>query len=150
MYQLRETVMVEIKNLDKYTADFYFAKEQIGKRKQVMTQLNTKKEYIKQFQEALDQAGSERTTLTTYLDSQFKQLDQLIECISQETFWQVFPEILGVDSKLNLLTELMPFEDFSNEEIIRIVENDYKDYFKELCGYDLKTKDKPSMIFHIV
>ena len=115
MYQLRETVMVEIKNLDKYTADFYFAKEQIGKRKQVMTQLNTKKDYIKQFQEALDQAGSERTTLTTYLDSQFKQLDQLIECISQETFWQVFPEILGVDSKLNLLTELMPFEDFSNE-----------------------------------
>ena len=115
-----------------------------------MNQLKTKTDYIKQFQAALDQAGSERTILTTYLASQCKQLDQLIECISQETFWQVFPEILGVDAKLSLLTELMPFEDFSNEEIIRIVENDYKDYFKELCGYDLKTKDKPSMIFHII
>ena len=120
------------------------------KRKQTMTQLKTKNDYIKQFQVALDQLGSDRTTLKTYLDSQVQKLDQLIEGISQETFWQVFPEVLGVDAKLTLLTELMPFEDFSNEEIIRIIENDYKDYFKELCGYDLKMKDKPSIIFHVV
>ncbi|MEB6088240.1 MULTISPECIES: DUF7006 family protein [Enterococcus] len=115
-----------------------------------MNQLKTKTGYIKQFQEALAQADPERTTLAAYLDSQVKKLDQLIEGISQETFWQVFPNILGIDAKLTLLTELMPFEDFSNEEIVRIVENDYKDYFKELCGYDLKMKDKPSMIFHVV
>ncbi|MGX7197308.1 DUF7006 family protein [Enterococcus olivae] len=115
-----------------------------------MTQLKTKNDYINQFQVALDQSGSDRTTLKTYLDSQVQKFDQLIEGISQENFWQVFPEILGVDAKLTLLTELMPFEDFSNEEIIRIVENDYKDYFKELCGYDLKMKDKPSIIFHII
>lgn len=115
-----------------------------------MTQLKTKTDYIKHFQEALAQAEPERKTLATYLDSQVKKLDQLIEGISQETFWQVFPEILGLDAKLTLLTELMPFEDFSNEEIIRIVENDYRDYFKELCGYDLKTKDKPSIIFQII
>ena len=115
-----------------------------------MNQLKTKTGYIKQFQEALAQAEPERTTLAAYLDSQVKKLDQLIEGISQETFWQVFPNILGIDAKLTLLTELMPFEDFSNEEIVRIVENDYKDYFKELCGYDLKMKDKPSMIFHVV
>lgn len=115
-----------------------------------MMQLKTKEDYIKQFQTAIDQSDLERTTLTTYLDSQVQTLDQLIESISQENFWQVFPEILGIDAKLMLLTELMPFEDFSNEEIIRIVENDYRDYFKELCGYDLKMKDKPSIIFHLV
>lgn len=115
-----------------------------------MTQLQTKNDYIKLFQAALEQAGRERTTLTTYLDSQVKKFDQLIECISQENFWQKFPEILGVDAKLMLLTELVPFEDFTNEEIIRIVENAYRDYFKELCGYDLKTKDKPSIIFHVI
>lgn len=115
-----------------------------------MTQLKTKNDYIKQFQAAIDQAGPERTILTTYLDNQVKKLDQLIEGISQETFWQVFPEILGVDAKFMLLTELIPFEDFSNEEIIRIVENDYRDYFEELCGYDLEMKDQLSMIFHIV
>lgn len=120
------------------------------KRKQAMTQYKTKRDYIKQFQVALAQAEPERTTLATYLDSQVKRLDQLIEGISQETFWQVFPKILGIDAKLTLLTELMPFEDFSNEEIIRIVENDYRDYFKELCGYDLRMKEKPSIIFHVV
>lgn len=58
--------------------------------------------------------------------------------------------VLGIDAKLTLITELIPFDGFTNEEIIRIVENDYQDYFKELCGYDLKMIDKPSMIFHIV
>lgn len=115
-----------------------------------MNQLKTKTDYIKQFQEALAQAEPERTTLAAYLDSQVKKLDQLIEGISQETFWQVFPEILGIDAKLTLLTELIPFEDFSNEEIIRIVENDYRDYFKELCGYNLKMKDMPSIIFNVL
>ena len=115
-----------------------------------MNQLKTKTDYIKQFQEALGQAEPERTTLATYLDSQVKKLDQLIEGISQDTFWQVFPKILGVDAKLTLLTELIPFEDFSNKEIIRIVENDYRDYFKELCGYDLRMKEKPSIIFHVI
>lgn len=115
-----------------------------------MNQLKTKTGYIKQFQEALAQAEPERTTLAAYLDSQVKKLDQLIEGISQETFWQVFPEILGIDAKLTLLTELIPFEDFSNEEIIRIVENDYRDYFKELCGYNLKMKDMPSIIFNVL
>lgn len=115
-----------------------------------MRRLNTKNEYIKQFQAALEQAEPGRTLLTIYLNNQVNKLDRLIENISKETFWQVFPEILGVDAKLSLLTELMPIEDFSNKEIIRFVENDYQDYFKELCGYDLKMKDKPSMIFHLV
>ena len=115
-----------------------------------MTQLKTKNDYINQFQTALDESGSERTTLKIYLDSQVRKLDQLIEGISQETFWWSFPEILGIDAKLTLLTELMSFEDFSNEEIIRIIENDYRDYFKELCGFDLKMKDNPSIIFHLV
>lgn len=114
-----------------------------------MTQYKTRNDYIKQFQVILDQAESERTTLSTYLDSQVLKLDQRIESISQETFWQIFPEILGIDAKLTLMIELMPFEDLSNEEIIRIVENDYRDYFKELCGYDLKMETNPSIIFHV-
>ena len=119
------------------------------KRKQTMTHLKTKNDYIKQFQSALDQAGADRSTLKTYLDSQIQKLDQLIDSISQETFWQVFPEILGVDAKLSIMIELILFEDFSNKDIIRITESDYKDYFKELCGYDLKMRDKPSIIFHV-
>ncbi|BAO08473.1 hypothetical protein EMQU_2916 (plasmid) [Enterococcus mundtii QU 25] len=115
-----------------------------------MTRFKTKHDYMAQFQQTIEKEGQERTALITYLTTQFQKFDLLIEGVSQETFWQVFPEILGIDAKLTLLTELIPFEDFSNEEIIRMVENDYQDYFKELCGYDLKTKDKPSMIFHLI
>ncbi|MFR0814110.1 DUF7006 family protein [Enterococcus casseliflavus] len=110
----------------------------------------TKQEaYKNNFKEKIQLTGKERDPLYEYLNTQLGKLDQLIVAISKENFWDVFPEILGVDAKLSILTELAPFGDFSNEEIIRIIENDYKDYFKELCGYDLKMKDKPSIIFHI-
>ncbi|AYJ46804.1 MULTISPECIES: DUF7006 family protein [Enterococcus] len=115
-----------------------------------MPKFITNKEYMNQFQQSVDKAGQERIVLKIYLNKQFQKLNQLIETISNETFWQVFPEILGIDAKLTLLTEMISFDDFSNEEIIRIVENDYQDYFKELCGYDLKMKDKYSMIFNLV
>lgn len=115
-----------------------------------MTKLQTKNDYIKYFKETLDKAKSERIELKTYLNIEFQKLDKLIESISPENFWQVFPEILGVDAKLMLLTELMSYDDLSNEDIIRIVENDYQNYFKDLCLYDLKMKGKPSIIFHVI
>ncbi|MFP8918513.1 DUF7006 family protein [Enterococcus innesii] len=91
----------------------------------------------------------QRKGLADYLDKQFYRLEYLIKMISPETFWAVFPEILGVDARINLLMELVAFEDFSNEEIIRIVESDYQYYHKELCGYDLKTRTQPSMMFTV-
>lgn len=84
-----------------------------------------------------------------YLNSQLCNLEKLTANISKDTFWEIFPEILGIDAKLNLLVELSKFEDFSKDEIIRIIENDSKNYFKELCRYDLSTKTQSSMIFNI-
>lgn len=110
----------------------------------------TQKVYKNYFKTTIDLAGKERALLSEYLNKQLHQLDQLTAAISQETFWEVFPEILGIDAKLAILTELIQFDDFSNEEIIRMIETDYQNYFKELCGYDLKTKTKPSMIFTII
>lgn len=115
-----------------------------------MPKIISEKEYIAKYQVIFNKSEHVSPILTNYLNAQFQNLNKLIEEISKETFWQVFPEVLGIDAKLNLLAELISFEDFSNEEIIRITENDYTDYFKELCGYDLKTKDKPSMIFQII
>lgn len=106
-------------------------------------------EYQNYFQSMLVREHTKRKWLHKYLAEQFDRLNHLTSLISEETFWQVFPEILGIDARINLLMELAPFEEFSNEEIIRIVEKDYQNYFKELCGYDLKTKTNPSMIFTI-
>lgn len=83
------------------------------------------------------------------MEEQFEKLNQLIDGVSKDSFWDVFPEILGIDAKLTLLIQLVSFENFTSKDIIRIVQNDYKNYFKELCGYDLKMKSKPSMIFNV-
>lgn len=112
-----------------------------------MILFETKKDYIDHFKIILT---SDNTVLNTYFNNQVTRLNQLTQEISQETFWQLFPEILGIDAKLTLLTELIQFDEFSNEEILRIVENDYRSYFKELCGYDLITEPKHSMIFNVV
>lgn len=115
-----------------------------------MLSVMTQKAYKDYFKTTIDQAGKERAPLSDYLNAQFHQLDQLTTVLSQETFWKVFPKILGIDAKLALLMELIPYEEFSNDEIIRMTETDYKNYFKELCGYDLKTKTKPSLIFTVM
>ncbi|MFS0934471.1 hypothetical protein ACFDAA_18085 [Enterococcus casseliflavus] len=112
-----------------------------------MILFETKKDYIDHFKTIFT---SDNTVLNAYFNNQVTHLNQLTQEISQETFWQLFPEILGIDAKLTLLTELIQFDEFSNEEILRIVENDYRSYFKELCGYDLITEPKHSMIFNVV
>lgn len=115
-----------------------------------MVETITKKDYKNYFKTTVELAGKERDLLSVYMNNQFDKLDQLTAAISKETFWYIFPKILGIDAKLGLLTELLSFEYFSNEDIIRLIENDYQSYFKELCGYDLKMKNKPSIIFHVV
>ena len=126
-----------------------FNQYKLREKKKMMLSVTKQQAYKNNFKEKIQLTGKERDPLYEYLNAQLGKLDQLIVAISKENFWDVFSEILGVDAKLSILTELAPFGDFSNEEIIRIIENDYKDYFKELCGYDLKMKDKPSIIFYI-
>ena len=115
-----------------------------------MTEVMTKQDYRNYFNTTIEDAGKEREPLAAYLNEQLDKLEQLTAKISQETFWTIFPEILGVDAKLALLVELLLFDDFTNKEIIQMIENDYKSYFKELCGYDMRTKTKPSMVFTII
>lgn len=121
----------------------------IIERKLTIILFTSKKEYINHFRYELYDKCNDEAELEDYLNSQLCNLEKLTANISKDTFWKTFPEILGIDAKLNLLVELSTFEDFSKDELIRIIENDYKNYFKELCGYDLSTKTRPSMIFNI-
>ena len=112
-----------------------------------MILFKTKKEYTDHFKTIITRENKE---LTAYFNNQVTHLNQLIQMISQETFWQILPKILGIDAKLTLLTELLQFDEFSTDEIVRIVETDYRSYFKELCGYDLITEPKHSIIFNVM
>lgn len=91
----------------------------------------------------------EQEKLEEYCEKNLTELDQLIELISKDNFWDVLPKILGLDAKMNLVSELSRFDDFSADEIIRITENDYKTYFKDLCCYDLSIEKKKPIIFNV-
>ncbi|WP_230472267.1 DUF7006 family protein [Enterococcus casseliflavus] len=110
----------------------------------------TKEDYIKYFSNELQQKRKESQLLEEYLKKQSEYLHQVISEISPETFWQEFPKILGIEARFGLLLELIAFEDFSDEEIIRMIEADYKNYFKELCGYPLSINSLPLMIFNSI
>lgn len=109
----------------------------------------TTNDYIDYYQTILDSVEGQRTELVSYLKQQTQQLKYLMQMVSEETFWQVFPKILGIDARLSILIELIPYEEFSDTEIIRIIETDYKVYFKELCGYTKASKPVPSLLFQM-
>ncbi|ONN44219.1 DUF7006 family protein [Enterococcus mundtii] len=111
-----------------------------------------KDEYMLHLQESMPQDKRETEELNEYLTQQFEQLNQLISTISPDNFTENFPKILGVDAKLTLIAEMICY-DYSKlpiKEILRIVETDYRTYFKELCGNELSIKNKYSMIFNVV
>lgn len=118
-------------------------------RSSIELMFSTKKEYNEYFLEEIRSLPREKDMLEDYLEKQLERLNQLIDEISKETFWKVFPKILGIDAKLILLADLSKYEDFSEADIIRIIESDYQNYFKELCGYDLSMQTKYSIVFNV-
>ncbi|MEB5953195.1 DUF7006 family protein [Enterococcus innesii] len=110
----------------------------------------TEEEYKNFSKESICKESRYESELKAYLDEQFNKLDQLISIISKENFWELIPEILGVDAKISLIIEMSRIEDFSKNEIIRITENDYRGYFKELCGYTLNMETGSSLIFNVL
>jgi hypothetical protein len=110
----------------------------------------SKKEYMARFQEDVSQSNRNTEELNAYLEKQINRLAQLTADVLPENLWQTIPEVLGIDARLSLIAELIRYEDFSLEDILRIVEEDYRTYYKELCGYDLKTETPPSIIFNVV
>jgi len=114
-----------------------------------MTVFTSKTEYLDGFQKKFTDSNRENGALASYVEKQLTLLDQLVAGISPETFWAITPDILGIDAKLVLVTEMMRFDDFSDDEIIRIVEKDYRFYLKELCGYNLGMETKHSLVFNV-
>lgn len=115
-----------------------------------MILFRTRNDYIRGFQAVFNQKMMQTEEGTVYVNNLIHQLDYLIENITKENFWELLPQILGIDAKLMLLNDLMKFDDYPIEEIIRITENDYPYYLKEFCGYDLNTEAKHSLVFNIV
>lgn len=114
-----------------------------------MVTIRNREQYLYRFEELLNKSNRNSNELKMYLNKQFNQFDKLIDHLSRETFWETIPVILGIDSKLVLLSELLDCEEFSSKEIIRLTEQDYIYYFKELCGFNLNMDTKHSIMFNI-
>lgn len=112
----------------------------------------TKDEYMCQFQESIPQDKRKSEELNAYLAQQFEQLEQLTRTVSPDNFWENLPRILGIDAKLILMAELIgyDYDQLSIKEILKLVETDYRTYFKELCGDNLSTNNNYSMAFNVI
>lgn len=112
----------------------------------------TKDNYMRLLQENLQQDRRETKELNEYLSQQFEQLEQLTHTVSPDNFWGNFPRILGIDAKLILMAELIgyDYDQLSIKEILKLVETDYRTYFKELCGDNLSTNNNYSMVFNVI
>lgn len=109
-----------------------------------------KNDYMRQFQDTLRQAKRETGELEDYLSQQFERLNQLTNVVSPANFWETLPEVLGIDTKLILITELIRYDDFSTKDILRLVETDYRTYLKELCGNELSAETNHSLVFQVI
>ena len=110
----------------------------------------TEEEYLYGFKKELKNLDHLSKEEKLYLKKQIARLDELLDSLTKETFWTVLPEILGIDSKLAAFVDLVNHETFSSNEIIQIIEKDYRYYTKELCGYNLISEPKHSLIFNVV
>ncbi|MGM9903014.1 hypothetical protein A5844_001704 [Enterococcus sp. 10A9_DIV0425] len=112
--------------------------------------VTTRENYISGFYQALKETNRKPEEAKKYIDKQVNRLDQLLENISKDTFWEILPEILGIDSKLMVFLELINYEEYTVDEIIQLAEKDYRYYTKELCGYEINMETKHSMIFNLL
>jgi len=112
----------------------------------------TKDEYMRQFQEIIPQDKRKSEEMNEYLAQQFEQLEQLTRTVSPDNFWGNIPRILGIDAKLTLMAELICYEynKIPTDEILRIVEAEYRTYYKELCDNNLSTNNNFSMVWNVV
>ncbi len=89
--------------------------------------------------------------LLEYKNDLLCKLKAQITMISEDNFWETLPVIIGLDSKLILLMELLKLAremGLSDNELIHLVERDYIHHNKELCGYRLNEPASPSLIFN--
>lgn len=115
----------------------------------------------KNFEDYIEQSFNQLKTLDIkqnypeiyeYTQQLIRHFDEIVAQISPNNFWEIYPEILGIDARFVLLNSLLTEEcvEFdTEEELIAIIEKDYRTVNKENCGYNLKQEAHHSLIFSV-
>lgn len=118
-----------------------------------MVNINNRKQYILEWHVIFkDLDIAKYPTLVTYIKDLFLELEHFELALKNETIWQIFPKLIGIDSKLNILQSLLKVgEIVSLEEtqIIDIIEKDYLAYTKESFGFKLNEQPNFSILFNV-
>lgn len=92
--------------------------------------------------------------IESYSNELLTNLRKLCTSISPDNIWIILPKILGIDSKLRILGELLDIGisknlEMKEDDVIALVERDFISFNKELCGYKLNEDIKCALIFNI-
>lgn len=81
------------------------------------------------------------------------ELESLVHIVNPHNFFEIHAMIMGLDAKLQILSYFMLRSnnsmDLRETEILEL-EQDYKGYFKEICGCSLKDEVPLSLHFSIL
>lgn len=126
----------------------YVKKMNLGGRKLLYPSVN---DYLVRMREGLstETVKNEMPSVYAYWLKQEAELKEILKN-NNIAFWTDIQRVLLIDAKLVLLRSYMndyDFHGFSEDEIIANVEQDHFTFNKELCGYSLKEKVHPSIIF---
>ena len=89
-------------------------------------------------------------TVFEYIKELERNLEFLLCKLSSETFWELFPKILGIDAKLTLLENFLYSDlttSINSTSLITLVEQDYKTINQENYDYTVNDTVPASFIF---
>jgi hypothetical protein len=101
--------------------------------------------------EVLSLVEEDYPKVQAYISQLIGSFKNAVQKIDSSNFWEVFPEILGYDSRFVLLNSLIMVRDefLTEDEIIQMIETDYTHLNKESCGYSLRDQEHESLVFNV-
>lgn len=113
-------------------------------RKTIISDDYVTKEAYFAFFEQLCKKNEEKSLLVKKIKSICLEMTQLLDAISSNNSFETIARLLGLDTKLQIISTFINEPDLSEQLIIKMAENDYKVYFKEDLS-DLSESNSPSL-----
>ncbi|TPE08091.1 hypothetical protein FJO98_00030 [Enterococcus sp. PF-2] len=118
-----------------------------------MTEINNRKQYVLEWTTIFNTMEiTQYPIIEKYVEDLFVKLELFESSVNKENLWHIFPVIIGIDSKLNILQSLLRIDGLvalNENQILEIVEKDYLFYTKESFGFRVNEKPNFSLLFNV-
>ena len=121
-----------------------------------VSSFSNSRDYFNYFEEIYSdkQLKKKYPLITNEIEKNCNFMKQAIEIINNKNFFRIHSILMGLDLRLQILLDLLEIvEDdsgvLSEQEIVGIAENDYQNYFKEMCSYNYNQQMPHSLYFSV-